>query len=211
MVTTYTHHFDTPLYKGNITVHTGLYIDGKWIEPIEGGNLIDVVNPTDGKIITGVAGTGTKDIDAAVKAARKAYKTSWGLEVPGAECRKLLDKLVDLVEKHQNQFTALEALNVSKHYHMALGMDLMFSIQTLRYYAGWLDKIQGKTIEVCSISYDHFDKKLAYTRHEPWGVVGAIVLWNFPLMMAILKLGPALAMGNVVVLKVLLYDQFHDP
>ncbi|KAF9445502.1 aldehyde dehydrogenase [Macrolepiota fuliginosa MF-IS2] len=193
MVATYTHHFDTSLYKGNVTVHTGLYIDGKWVNPIEGGS-IDIVNPTNGKVITAVAGAGAKDVDAAVKAARKAYKTSWGLKVPGAERGKLLDKLADLVEKHQHQLAALEALNVGKHYHMALGMDLAFSIQTLRYYAGWSDKVQGKTIETN-------DKKLAYTRHEPWGVVGAIVPWNFPLMMAMIKLGPALATGNVVVLK----------
>ncbi|KAF9447328.1 NAD-dependent aldehyde dehydrogenase [Macrolepiota fuliginosa MF-IS2] len=208
MVATYTHHFDTPLYKGNLTIHTGLYIDGKWVDPIEGGDLIDKYttrcpakhfansscNVANGKVITAVAGAGTKDIDAAVKAARKAYKTSWGLKVPGAERGKLLDKLADLIEKHQDQLAALEALNVGKHYHMARNMDIAFSVRTLRYYAGWSDKIQGKTIETN-------DKKLAYTRHEPWGVVGAIVPWNFPLMMAITKLGPALATGNVVVLK----------
>ncbi|KAF5346487.1 hypothetical protein D9756_010090 [Leucocoprinus leucothites] len=194
MVATYTHDFNTPLYKGKVTVNTGLFIDGKWVEPVEGGDRIDVVDPTSGKVITTVAGGGEKDIDIAVKAARKTFKTSWGLKVPGAERGRLLGKFADLLEEHQEELAALEALNVGKHFNHAKFADLAMSIATMRYYAGWADKIHGKTIETN-------ENKFAYTRHEPWGVIGAIVPWNFPLMMAAIKIGPALATGNTLVLK----------
>jgi len=194
MPSTYTHKFDTTAYKGSVTINTGLYIDGKWVDPAEGGEKIEVVDPSTGKLVCTVAGGTSKDIDIAVDAAKKAYKTVWGLKVPGVERGKLLYKLVELIEKHSDELAALDALNVGKGYFIAKMSDVDNAINTFRYYAGWADKIQGKTIETT-------ENKMAYTRHEPYGVVGAIIPWNFPLGMASWKLGPALATGNTVVLK----------
>ncbi|KDR73245.1 hypothetical protein GALMADRAFT_142376 [Galerina marginata CBS 339.88] len=190
---TYTHKFDTPSYKAESTIHTGLFIGGKWVDPVEGGT-IDVINPATGKVITSVAVGTKKDVDLAVDAAKQAYKTSWGLKCPGAVRGKLLNKLADLLEKHQDEFAALEALDVGKVFEKAKSSDIGGSIAVIRYYAGWADKIQGKTIETR-------DTKFAYTRHEPYGVVGQIVPWNFPMGMVSWKIGPALATGNTIVLK----------
>ncbi|KXN86252.1 Aldehyde dehydrogenase [Leucoagaricus sp. SymC.cos] len=194
MPATYTHNFDTPVYKGSVTINTGLFINGKWVDPVEKGDLIDVVDPATGKVITAVAGGTSKDVDLAVEAAGKAYKTAWGLKVPGAERGRLLGKLADLAEKHANEMAALEALNVGKQFPIARHVDIKSAVSTLRYYAGWADKIHGKTIETN-------ENKMAYTRHEPFGVCGAITPWNFPFGMISWKIGPALATGNTVVLK----------
>lgn len=193
MPSTFTYQFDTPTYKGTSTVPTGLFINGKFVEPIEKGT-IEVPNPVNGKVITSVAAGTAADIDIAAQAARKAYKERWGLKVPGAQRGRMLNKLADLLEANANEFAALEALDVGKAFKTARMADVPGSVAVIRYYAGWADKIQGKTIETN-------EKKMAYTRHEPIGVVGAIIPWNFPLTMLSWKIGPALAAGNAVVLK----------
>ncbi|KAG2140396.1 putative 1-pyrroline-5-carboxylate dehydrogenase [Suillus cothurnatus] len=181
MSSSFTHQFDTPTYKGTSTVPTGLFINGKFVEPVEKGT-IDVLNPAltaeavNGKVITSVAAE------------------RWGLKVPGTQRGRILNKLADLIQANADEFSALEVLNVGKTFNAARNADIPGSIAVLRYYAGWADKIQGKTIETN-------EKKLAYTRHEPIGVVGAIIPWNYPLMMLSCKIGPALAAGNVVILK----------
>ncbi|KAF9451002.1 aldehyde dehydrogenase [Macrolepiota fuliginosa MF-IS2] len=192
MTKTYTHNFDTAVFKGSITVNTGLYINGKWVDPVESGT-IDVINPATAKVITSVSAGTAKDIDLAVSAAKAAFKSTWGLHTPGSERGKLMLKLVELVEKHRDELAALEALNVGKTYASAK-IDLEGAINAFRYYAGWADKVHGKTIETT-------ENKMAYTRHEPYGVVGCIIPWNSPLLMAAWKLGPALVTGNTVVLK----------
>ncbi|KAG6879810.1 hypothetical protein C0992_011361 [Termitomyces sp. T32_za158] len=148
------------------------------------------MNPATGKVITAVAAGSSKDVDVAVDVAKKAYKTSWGLKVPGTVRGKLLYKLAELLERDIDEFAALER----KVYANAKAGDIRMSIEVFRYYAGWADKVQGKTIETN-------EDKLAYTRHEPYGVVGQIIPWNFPLMMLSWKFGPALATGNTIVLK----------
>ncbi|KAG7097972.1 hypothetical protein E1B28_005282 [Marasmius oreades] len=185
---------DTPTYKGTVSVNTGLFINGKFVDPVEKNPKIDVVNPATGKVITSVSAGSAKDVDVAVEAALKAYKTSWGLKVPGTERGKLLSKLADLIEKNADEFAALESLNVGKPFTVSKNRDVRLTIAVFRYYAGWADKIHGKTIETN-------ENKFAYTRHEPYGVVGQIVPWNFPLSMVSWKLAPALATGNVCVLK----------
>ncbi|GLB42996.1 putative aldehyde dehydrogenase family protein [Lyophyllum shimeji] len=176
MTGTFTYTFDTPTYKGSATVHTGLFINGEWVKPVNETATIDVINP------------GTFNLT------RTAYKTSWGLKVPGSQRSRLLNKLADLVEERLDEFTALEALDTGKTFHNARAHDITGSIAVLRYFAGWADKVQGKTIETN-------ETKLAYTRHEPFGVVGQIIPWNFPFIMLVCKIGPALATGNTVVLK----------
>ena len=116
-----------------------------------------------------------KDVDRAVAAAKHAYDTSWGLKVPGTERGKLLSKLTALLEAHADELAALETLDNGKTFSWARGVDVDFSIETIRYYAGWADKIHGQVIET-------HEGKLAYTRHEPIGVVGQIIPWNFPRM-----------------------------
>ncbi|KAF9019855.1 aldehyde dehydrogenase [Hymenopellis radicata] len=193
MPTFFTHTLDTPSFKGTLSLNTGLFINGRFIDPIRGG-FIDVVNPATGKIITSVS-VGTKeDVDLAVNAAKAAYKTSWGLKVPGVERGRLLSKLADLVEANIDELAALESLNIGRPFTAAKTHDLGASIDVLRYFGGWADKIHGKTIEAN-------ENKLAYTRHEPFGVVGQIIPWNLPFISLTSKIGPALATGNTIVLK----------
>jgi aldehyde dehydrogenase (NAD+) len=192
MPSKYTHHFDTPLYKGDVTINTDLFINGQWVEPVE-SDTIEIVNPSTGCPITTIAAGASKDVDIAVEAASKAYKTSWGLHCSGDQRGKLLMKLVNILESHVDELTALEALNVGKKYSDAYDC-VVSSIDCIRYYAGWADKIHGFTIETN-------ESRLAYTRHEPFGVVGQIIPWNFPIDMLAWKIGPALATGNTIVLK----------
>ncbi|KAF9043170.1 aldehyde dehydrogenase [Panaeolus papilionaceus] len=193
MSSTYTHTFDTPTFKGKVSINTGLFINGQWVDPIE-QSTIDVFNPATGQVITKVAAAGPKDVDAAVQAAQKAFKTTWGLHTPGTVRGKLLNKLADLLEKNIDEFAALEALDTGKVYDKAKTIDIGSALAVFRYYAGWADKIQGKTIETT-------ENKLAYTRREPYGVCGQIIPWNFPMVMLSWKVGPALATGNTIVLK----------
>ncbi|KAG6901632.1 hypothetical protein C0995_009800 [Termitomyces sp. Mi166 len=162
---TFTYNFDTPAFKGTSTIHTGR----------------SSLQSATGKVITAVAAGSAKDVDIAVAAAKKAYKTSWGLKVPGTMRGKLMYKLVELLERDIDEFAALESLDVYGH---AKAGDIRMTIDVFRYYAGWADKVQGKTMETT-------EDKLAYTRHEPYGVV----------MMLSWKFGPALATGNTIVLK----------
>ncbi|KAJ8483087.1 hypothetical protein ONZ45_g14722 [Pleurotus djamor] len=192
MPTTFTLDLDTPTYKGSVSVNTGLFIDGKFVDPVDGGS-IDVINPSNGSVITPVASGTSKDVDAAVAAAKKAYKTAWGLKVPGSARGLILNKLANIIEANTDELAALETLNVGKLYKYAKG-DIAGAVRTFRYYAGWADKVQGKTLETN-------ESKMAYTRHEPYGVCGQIVPWNFPILMLAWKIAPALATGNTVVLK----------
>ncbi|KAJ7915071.1 aldehyde dehydrogenase [Mycena leptocephala] len=185
--------FDTPSFKGSVTVNTGLFIDGKWCDPVE-PDMVDIINPSTGKKIAAVAVGSSKDVDIAVKAAQKAAKTTWGLKCPGSQRGKLISRLADLIERDMEQFAALEAINVGKPFAIAKSSDMAGTIQCIRYFGGWADKIHGNTIETN-------ETRLAYTRHEPYGVVGQIIPWNFPMLMLSWKVGPALATGNCIVLK----------
>ncbi|KAG7091597.1 hypothetical protein E1B28_010618 [Marasmius oreades] len=184
---------DTPSYKGAVSFNTGLFIGGKWVDPVEGGT-IDVVNPATGKPITTVSVGTAKDVDIAVDVAKKAFKASWGLKVPGSERGKLLNKLADLIEAKADEFAALETLNVGKPFSSSRHMEVNLTLTALRYFAGQAEKLKGETVESS-------EQKFTYTRREPYGVVAAITPWNGPLLMLICKLGPAVAAGNVVVMK----------
>ncbi|KAJ3933927.1 MAG: aldehyde dehydrogenase [Lentinula lateritia] len=193
MTSIFTHEFNTPIYKGKTSFNTGLYINGQFVEGSD-KNTIDVINPATGKIITKVAEATSKDVDVAVAAAHKAFETTWGLNMGGAGRSRLLAKLAQLMEEHQQELAALEALDNGKTFTWAMDVDTTFAIDTIRYYAGWADKIHGQVVETD-------ERKLSYTRHEPIGVVGQIIPWNFPLLMMSWKLGPALATGNCIVMK----------
>jgi aldehyde dehydrogenase (NAD+) len=173
---------------------TKILIDNKWVESVS-GKTFETINPATGEVLANVAEADAADVDLAVKAARKAFhsKSAWR-RMSASERGKLLNRLADLIEQNIDELATLESLDNGKPRHVARTADLPLVIGCYRYYAGWADKIQGKTIP---IGGNYF----CYTRHEPVGVVGQIIPWNFPLLMQAWKLAPALACGNTVVLK----------
>jgi aldehyde dehydrogenase (NAD+) len=170
-----------------------LLIGGKWLDSVS-GKTFATVNPATGDTICQVAEGDKADIDLAVKAARKAFEEGPWRRMNASERGRLLHKLADLIEKNQEELAALESLDNGKPYRDAQNADLPLTIKCYRYYAGWADKVHGKTIPV---EGNYF----CYTRHEPIGVVGQIIPWNFPLLMQAWKWGPALATGCTIVLK----------
>ncbi|KIM71780.1 hypothetical protein PILCRDRAFT_749361 [Piloderma croceum F 1598] len=193
MPPTFTHEFNNASFKGKSFLETGVFIDGKFADGSD-KTTIDVINPTTGKVLCEVAEATPKDVDLAVKAAQKAFDTVWGLKAPADRRGIVMNKLADLMEAHLDELAALEALDNGKPFSWAKMTDVNPAIGTIRYFAGWADKIQGKQIP-------SGEEKLAYTRHEPMGVVGQIIPWNFPLLMLTWKIGPALATGNTIVMK----------
>jgi len=172
---------------------TKLLINNQWVES-SSGKTFPTINPATGQEICSVAEADAADVDKAVHAARAAFEKGPWRRMAAAERGKLLHRLADLVEKNADELARLESLDNGKPYNVAKHADLPLSIACYRYYAGWADKIHGKTIPIAG---NYF----CYTRHEPVGVVGQIIPWNFPLLMQAWKLGPALAAGNTVVLK----------
>lgn len=171
---------------------TRLLIDNKWVDPVEGGSF-ETYNPATGDVIASVAAGTAADVDKAVKAARKALEKGPWNTMDAAERGRLLFELADLVAKNHAELASLESFNCGKTISDAKG-DIDGVINTLRYYAGWADKIEGKTIPVRG-------SFLSYTLRQPVGVVGQIIPWNFPLLMLAWKWGPALACGNTIVMK----------
>jgi aldehyde dehydrogenase (NAD+) len=170
-----------------------LLIGGKWVDSVS-GKTFPTMNPATGEVICQVAEGDKADIDLAVKTARKAFEEGPWPKMAASERGRLLHKLADLIEKNIEELAALESLDNGKPYRDSLSADLPLTIKCYRYYAGWADKIHGKTIPVEGNFF-------CYTRHEPLGVVGQIIPWNFPLLMQAWKWGPALATGCTVVLK----------
>ena len=173
---------------------TKLLINNQWVDS-ESRRTFATINPATGEEICQVAEADAPDVDNAVKAARRAFdrKSAWR-RMSASERGRLLNKLADLIEQNAEELARLESLDNGKPVAVARAADLPLTIACYRYYAGWADKIQGKTIPIAG---DYF----CYTRLEPVGVVGQIIPWNFPLLMQAWKLGPALAAGNTVVLK----------
>ncbi|KAL1850163.1 aldehyde dehydrogenase (NAD(P)(+)) ald5 [Diaporthe australafricana] len=169
----------------------GLFINNEWVEGAD-KQKFEVINPSTEEVICSVHEATEKDVDIAVAAARKAFEGTWRDTTPQQRGIYLL-KLADLLEKNADLLAAVESLDNGKSISMAKG-DVAAVVGCIRYYGGWADKIEGKTLD---ISPDMFH----YTRPEPIGVCGQIIPWNFPLLMWSWKLGPALATGNTVVLK----------
>lgn len=173
-------------------IQTRLLIDGQWVDPVDGKSF-ETLNPATGETIATVAEGNAKDIDKAVKAARRALEQGPWSRMDAADRGRLLYKLADLVEKNKAELATLESLNCGKTITDSQG-DLDGVVNTLRYYAGWADKIEGKTVPVRG-------QFLSYTLRQPVGVVGQIIPWNFPLLMLAWKWGPALAAGCTIVMK----------
>jgi phenylacetaldehyde dehydrogenase len=171
-----------------------MLIDGEWVEAAS-GKTFATYNPADGAVLAHVAEGDQEDIDRAVRAARRALESGpWADMTPSARSR-LLWKLADLLEEHLEEFAQLESLDNGKPVSVARVADVPLSIDHFRYMAGWATKIEGSTIPISVKGH------VAWTVREPVGVVGQIVPWNFPLLMTVWKLGPALAAGCTVVLK----------
>jgi len=174
-----------------IHIQTKLLIDNQWVESVS-KKTFAAINPATGEEICKVSEGDKADVDLAVAAASKAFQT-WK-NTDGCVRARLLNKLADLVEKNKEELAHLESLNNGKPYSVSLSDDVNLAIMQYRYFAGWADKLQG-------VQIPHDSNFLSYTRHEPVGVCGQIIPWNFPLVMQAWKLAPALATGCTVVLK----------
>ena len=170
-----------------------MFIDGKWVEAAS-GKTFPTYNPATGEVMAQVAEGDREDINRAVKAARKAFDGGPWPEMSASERGRMIWKLADLIEQHLEEFAQLESLDNGKPLSVARVADVPLAVDLFRYMAGWAAKNEGNTIPFST-------KFHAYTRREPVGVVGQIIPWNFPLLMAAWKLGPALATGCTVVLK----------
>ncbi|MGE6229540.1 aldehyde dehydrogenase family protein [Paenibacillus chitinolyticus] len=170
-----------------------LFIDGEFVDSVY-GSTFTTPNPATGDILAVVSEATEEDIDLAVKAARRAFDEGPWPNLSAAERSRLIYRLADLVEDNLEELAQLETLDNGKPIAETRAADLPLAVEHLRYFAGWSTKIVGQTIPV---SGGYFN----YTRHEPVGVVGQIIPWNFPLLMAMWKLGAALASGCTVVLK----------
>ena len=176
-----------------------LLIDGKWVNAAS-GKTFPTYNPATGEVLAQIAEGDKADIDAAVKAARKAFASGPWPSMTASERGRLIWKLADLLEEHLEEFATLETLDNGKPLAVARAADVPLAVDLFRYMAGWATKLEGTTIPI-SVPYTPGAQYLAYTLREPVGVVGQIIPWNFPLLMAAWKLGPALASGCTVVLK----------
>ena len=175
-------------------------INGVWQDAQSGGTF-EVVNPANGEVIARVAACEKADVHLAVLAARKAFDEGPWRRMSAADRGKILWRIGDLIEKYNEDLSQLESLDNGKPIAVARAADVALSADLFRYMAGWATKIEGESISL-SVPYTPGAEYHAYTRKEPIGVVGQIIPWNFPLLMAAWKLGPALATGCTVVLKV---------
>src|ERR1700735_4176130 len=176
-----------------------MLINGSWVNAAS-GKTFPTYNPATGEVLAQVAEGDREDINHAVKAARRAFDNGPWRRMTASERGRLIWKLADLLEQHTEEFGYIESLDNGKPLNIAKAADVALTIDMFRYMAGWSTKIEGNTIPL-SVPYTPGAKYLAYTLREPIGVVGQIIPWNFPLLMAAWKLGPALASGCTVVLK----------
>jgi len=176
-----------------------MLIDGKWVNAAS-GKTFPTYNPATGEVLAKVAEGDKQDIDAAVKAARKAFDSGPWSRMTSSERGRLIWKLADLLEEHTEEFATIETLDNGKPLTVARGADVPLAVDMFRYMAGWATKLEGTTIPI-SVPYTPGAFYHAYTLREPVGVVGQIIPWNFPLLMAAWKLAPALAAGCCVILK----------
>ncbi|PCD42155.1 hypothetical protein AU210_004689 [Fusarium oxysporum f. sp. radicis-cucumerinum] len=172
---------------------TGLFINNEFV-PSSNGSKITSINPTNEQEITSVYAASSEDVDKAVRAARRALRNPAWRDLPATERGKLMNRLAELVEENRDILATIETWDNGKPYSVSFNEDITEVAETLRYYAGFADKVFGQVIETTG-------DKFGYTIREPIGVCGQIIPWNYPLAMAAWKLGPALACGNAVVLK----------
>ena len=176
-----------------------MLIGGRWLDAAS-GKTFPTYNPATGEVLAQVAEGRSADVDRAVTAARNAFESGPWRMLTASERGRLIWKLADLVESHLEEFAQLESLDNGKPIGVARAADVPLAVDLFRYMAGWATKIEGNTIPL-SVPYTPGARYHAYTLREPVGVVAQIIPWNFPLLMAAWKLGPALAAGCTIVLK----------
>ncbi len=169
-----------------------MLIDGQWADPLSGKTL-QVINPATNQAVATIADAGDEDVNRAVGSARKALSGPWA-KMSGSERGRILWRLSDLLMKNADEVGMLETLHNGKPIFESRQVDIPTSADIIAYYAGWASKVTGETLPSAPNAF-------IYTVREPVGVVAAIVPWNFPLLLAVWKLAPALACGNAVVLK----------
>ena len=180
--------------KKDVKIKPGkLFINGRWVDSVS-GKAFDTLNPATEKVITSVAEGDSADIDLAVAAAREAFENGPWKKTDARDRGRILLKIAGLIERNKDELALLDTLDNGKPINETTNADIPLVIDCFLYYAGWADKIHGETIPVRG---DFFN----YTLREPVGVVGQIIPWNFPLLMAAWKIAPALACGNTIVLK----------
>ena len=178
-----------------------LFIGGKWVDAVS-GKTFDVLDPSTGKVIAAVAAGEKEDIDLAVKAARKAFDGEKWSGMTTSQRGLVIHKIGDLILENVAEFAELESLDNGKPITISTAADVPLSADLFHYMSGWATKIEGNTIPISTSGiYAPGTNFLSYTLREPVGVIGQIIPWNFPLLMAAWKLGPVLATGNCVVLK----------
>ena len=183
------------LAAGFLATKRQLLIGGKWVDA-KSGKTFEVFNPADGQVLAHVAAGDKEDIALAVDAARKAYDGGPWTKMTPAQRAKLIWKLGDAIDANAEKLAMIETLDNGKPLKMARIADVAGAAEKLRYYAGWATKLTGSTLDVSMPGNFH-----TYTLREPVGVCGLIVPWNFPLLMAVSKIAPALAAGCTVILK----------
>jgi len=179
--------------KPSVTVkYTQLFIDGKFVDAAS-GKTFQTLDPRTGEVIANVAEGDAEDINRAVAAARKAFDEGPWPKMTAYERQKIVLRYADLLEQHNDELAVLETWDNGKPYQQAV-TEVQIYIRLMRYYAGWADKIHGLTVPADGPYH-------MQTLHEPIGVAGGIIPWNFPLPMFAWKVGPALACGNTLVMK----------
>lgn len=173
-----------------------MLIDGSWVEAAS-GKTFETYNPATGEVLANVAAGDRADVDRAVKAARTAFESGPWPDLSPSERGRLLLRLADLLEQRLEEFAELETLDNGKPLFFSRIVDIPSAVDVFRYMAGWATKVEGNTMPISA----HGAKYFAYTLREPVGVVGQIIPWNFPMIMAAWKLAPALAVGCTTVLK----------
>uniref|UniRef100_A0A671PDQ5 10-formyltetrahydrofolate dehydrogenase n=1 Tax=Sinocyclocheilus anshuiensis TaxID=1608454 RepID=A0A671PDQ5_9TELE len=190
-------YVEKKLNNMTIRIPHQLFINGEFVDAEE-GKTYKTINPTDGQAICDVSLAQISDVEKAVAAAKEAFEEGeWGKMNP-RDRGKLLYKLADLMEQHQEELATIETIDSGAVYTLALKTHIGMSIQTFRYFAGWCDKIQGCTIP---INQARPNRNLTFTKKEPIGVCAIVIPWNYPLMMLAWKTAACLAAGNTVVLK----------
>ncbi len=174
-----------------------LLIAGREVESMSGGTIADI-DPATGEVLADVSAAGPEDVDRAVLSARRAADGAWARITP-AERGRLLWRVSELLEENAAELAQIESLDTGKPLYEAMAVDVPQAVEHLRYFAGWATKIVGEALSPAAPTIP--GEYLLYTRREPLGVVGAIVPWNYPLLIAMWKVAPALATGNTVVLK----------
>ncbi|KAK7217082.1 hypothetical protein V2G26_005085 [Clonostachys chloroleuca] len=174
-----------------IKVPTGLFINNEFV-PAAGDATVEIENPYNGQKLGSISAAQVADVDRAVSAASKAFRTTWSTAAPELR-RNLLNRLGDLIERETESLASLEAVDAGILYRDSSQKFVPQAAETCRYYAGWADKVDGTSLPI--------SEGMAYTKHAPYGVCAAIIPWNSPLMITLWKVAPAVAAGNTIIVK----------